>query len=93
MLRARFRTFRHEGETAARPSRPGFLDRYLAGRRHHAEKLLDEIEELAAGKKRVIWEDGEDITEELLANKRWELHCLLQLIEIEEERSPSLSLH
>jgi hypothetical protein len=69
----------------AKRSSPEGLTGRLASMRRHAEKLPLEIEALASGKKRVIWEDGEDITEELLANKHWELHCLRQLIEIAEE--------
>lgn len=54
--------------------------------RRHAQRLPGEIDELLAGRNRVIWDDGEDITREVAANKLWELHCLRQLIELAEER-------
>jgi hypothetical protein len=69
---------------ARRPIPESFGAR-LSSMRRHAENLPLEIEGLASGKTRVIWDDGEDITEEVLANKNWELHCLRQLIEIAEE--------
>jgi hypothetical protein len=62
------------------------LSRQLPSWREHADRLRSEIEELIAGRRRIIWDDGEDITREVMFNKEWELHCLRQLIEIAEER-------
>ena len=66
--------------------------RRLSSMRRHAGKLPLEIEALESGKKRVIWDDGEDITEELLARKQWEMHCLRQLIEIADEHAEADTL-
>jgi hypothetical protein len=64
------------------------LARQLPSWREHAARLPAEIDELLAGRKRLIWDDGEDITRQVTANKLWELHCLRQLIEIAESREP-----